>query len=60
MPDNKVRLQKFMADNGIASRRKCEEYIENGQVKSVLRGVEAGDEWFQEVLKYENEVLSKR
>ncbi len=33
MPDNKVRLQKFMADNGIASRRKCEEMIEKGLVK---------------------------
>ena len=29
----KVRLQKFLADNGIASRRKCEELIENGKVK---------------------------
>lgn len=28
-----VRLQKFMADNGIASRRKCEEMIEQGFVK---------------------------
>jgi len=28
-----IRLQKFLADNGIASRRKCEELIENGKVK---------------------------
>ena len=28
-----VRLQKFMADNGIASRRKCEELIDRGVVK---------------------------
>ena len=27
------RLQKFLANAGIASRRKCEELIENGQVK---------------------------
>jgi len=27
-----VRLQKFMADAGIASRRKCEEYILQGKV----------------------------
>ena len=33
MPNNLVRLQKFMADNGIASRRKCEEMIEQGLVK---------------------------
>ena len=28
-----IRLQKFLADNGIASRRKCEEYILQGRVK---------------------------
>lgn len=28
-----IRLQKFMADCGIASRRKCEEYILEGNVK---------------------------
>lgn len=27
------RLQKFLANNGIASRRKCEEYITQGRVK---------------------------
>jgi 23S rRNA pseudouridine2605 synthase len=27
-----VRLQKFMAETGIASRRKCEKYIQNGKV----------------------------
>lgn len=29
----KIRLQKFLADCGIASRRKCEEYISQGKVK---------------------------
>ena len=29
----KIRLQKFMAECGVASRRKCEEYILDGQVK---------------------------
>ena len=28
-----IRLQKFMADCGIAGRRKCEEYILQGKVK---------------------------
>jgi len=28
-----MRLQKFMADCGVASRRKCEEYILSGKVK---------------------------
>lgn len=27
-----IRVQKYMADNGIASRRKCEEYILDGKV----------------------------
>ena len=33
MEDNKIRLQKYMADCGIASRRKSEELIEAGKVK---------------------------
>ena len=28
-----IRLQKFLAENGIASRRKCEEFILSGRVK---------------------------
>ena len=28
-----IRLQKFLANAGIASRRKCEELISNGKVK---------------------------
>ena len=28
-----IRLQKYMATSGIASRRKCEEYILQGKVK---------------------------
>lgn len=29
----KIRLQKFLASNGVASRRKCEELIQQGKVK---------------------------
>ena len=29
----KIRLQKFLADSGIASRRKSEEYILDGRIK---------------------------
>ena len=29
----KIRLQRFMADCGIASRRECEEYIQGGRVQ---------------------------
>ena len=31
--DNRVRLQKILADNAIASRRKAEDLIRNGSVK---------------------------
>ncbi|MBR4435740.1 MAG: rRNA pseudouridine synthase [Clostridia bacterium] len=45
-----MRLQKYLADAGIASRRKCEDYIKegrvlvNGAVASVGATVEEGDE----------------
>ncbi|MFZ7120440.1 MAG: pseudouridine synthase [Eubacteriaceae bacterium] len=28
-----MRLQKYLANNGVSSRRKCEEYIKNGRVQ---------------------------
>lgn len=31
--EQEIRLQKFLAGSGLASRRKCEELIENGKVK---------------------------
>lgn len=31
--EQEIRLQKFLAESGLASRRKCEELIENGKVK---------------------------
>lgn len=31
--EENIRLQKYLANAGIASRRKCEEYIEKGLVK---------------------------
>lgn len=31
MPE--IRLQKFLSQAGVCSRRKAEEYIENGRVK---------------------------
>lgn len=33
MEDNRERLQKVLAQAGLASRRKCEEYIINGRIK---------------------------
>lgn len=43
MKDNKVRLQKFLAENGVASRRKSEELIESGKVKVNGRTATIGD-----------------
>ncbi len=33
MEEETVRLQKYLANQGIASRRKCEELIQNGLVE---------------------------
>ena len=43
MKDNKIRLQKYMSENGIASRRKSEELIAAGKVKINGRIAEIGD-----------------
>ncbi|MBE6781521.1 MAG: rRNA pseudouridine synthase [Ruminococcaceae bacterium] len=43
MKDNKIRLQKFLAENGVASRRKSEELIEFGKVKVNGRVASIGD-----------------
>lgn len=43
MTDNKVRLQKYMADSGIASRRKSEELIAAGKVRVNGKPAQIGD-----------------
>ena len=43
MKDNKIRLQKFLSQNGIASRRKAEELIADGKVKINGRKASLGD-----------------
>ena len=43
MTDVKIRLQKFMAESGVASRRKSEELIAAGKVK--VNGKYAGGAW---------------
>lgn len=43
MTDGKVRLQKFLAECGIASRRKSEELIDAGKVKVNGRVASVGD-----------------
>ena len=43
MKDNRIRLQKFLAENGVASRRKSEELIGLGKVKVNGRVASIGD-----------------
>lgn len=43
MADNRIRLQKLLADCGIASRRKSEELIEQGKVRINGRVAAIGD-----------------
>lgn len=43
MADNKIRLQKFLSEAGVASRRKAEEMIRNGAVKVNGRTAQIGD-----------------
>lgn len=43
MKDNKIRLQKHLAECGIASRRKAEELIEQGKVRVNGRVANIGD-----------------
>lgn len=43
MADNKIRLQKFLSEAGVASRRKAETMIENGEVKVNGRRAQIGD-----------------
>lgn len=43
MADNKIRLQKFLAENRVASRRKSEELIERGKVRVNGHPAQIGD-----------------
>ena len=43
MADNSMRLQKYLAECGVASRRKSEELIEQGKVKVNGRVAQIGD-----------------
>lgn len=47
--DKKIVLQKYMADSGLASRRKCEEIIANGKVKINGKTAKLGDRVSPEV-----------
>lgn len=43
MPDNKLRLQKYLSEMGVASRRKAEEMMQQGRVKVNGRTAHIGD-----------------
>lgn len=43
MKDNRIRLQKYLSECGVASRRKAEEYIAAGRVKVNGRPASLGD-----------------
>ena len=43
MADNKVRLQKYLSECGVASRRKAEDLIAAGKVKVNGRPATIGD-----------------
>lgn len=43
MADNKIRIQKFLSEAGVASRRKAEEMIKNGTVKVNGHVAQIGD-----------------
>lgn len=43
MKDNRIRLQKFLSESGVASRRKAEEMIEAGRIRVNGRVARLGD-----------------
>ncbi len=55
-----IRLQKFMADSGIASRRKCEELILQGKVVNGKPIIELGTKINPEkdVVEFENKIIN--
>ena len=63
MEDSKIRLQKYMADCGVASRRKCEELIEQGLVKvngKVVNQLGTKIEVGKDVIEYNGKLLEKK
>lgn len=63
MEEEKLRLQKYLANAGIASRRKCEEYIEAGLVevngKQVIElGTKVNPN--KDVIKFKGEIIENK
>lgn len=58
-----VRLQKFLANNGVASRRKCEELIQEGKVSVNGRqvkelGIKINDD--KDIIKYNGKIIKNK
>ena len=56
------RLQKYLANNGIASRRKCEEYIQEGRVRvngKVVKELGIKIDSDSDVIEFDEEVVDK-
>ena len=58
-----IRLQKYLADNGVASRRKCEEYIIEGKVKVndkiiTTLGTKINPE--TDIVKYNDQIIKRQ
>lgn len=61
--EENIRLQKFLAEEGIASRRKCEEFIVQGKVKVNGKVAELGTKVKPNVDKVEyngKEIVSEK
>lgn len=57
-----IRLQKYMAEAGIASRRKCEEYIIDGRVKvngEVIQELGTKVISGKDIVEFDNEEITK-
>ncbi len=61
--NSKMRLQKFLAENGIASRRKSEEYILAGRVKvngEVVTELGTKIDSKTDIIEFDNKVVKKQ
>ena len=56
---DQIRLQKFLAEQGIASRRKCEELIKDGKVKvnGKIAGIGTKIDVKKEKVEYNGKVI---
>lgn len=57
-----IRLQKYLADAGVASRRKCEELIESGRVKvngKVLKALGSKIDPLKSIVEVDNKPIAR-